>query len=161
MVSQSRLVDTVWDEAPPARAANALQARMSRLREFGYIVAVSADGTTALIGGPADNDNVGAAWIFGPQLVGSPQIQPNVDSNPAGTAEAFRYTATGTGSTGKLSVYLDATSAAFAGVRGAAPGCDLTMGSGRRRAFRRVSGCRPAADVTARLAAVTKDPTYT
>ena len=34
--------------------------------EFGYSVALSAEGTTttALIGGPADNGKVGAAWVF-------------------------------------------------------------------------------------------------
>jgi hypothetical protein len=31
---------------------------------FGGSVALSADGNTALIGGPSDNDNVGAAWVF-------------------------------------------------------------------------------------------------
>ena len=31
---------------------------------FGYSVALSADGNTALIGGPCDNSNVGAAWVF-------------------------------------------------------------------------------------------------
>jgi RHS repeat-associated protein len=33
--------------------------------EFGYSVALSSDGSTALIGGPHDNSNVGAAWVFG------------------------------------------------------------------------------------------------
>jgi hypothetical protein len=32
--------------------------------EFGVAVALSADGNTALIGGPRDNDEVGAAWVF-------------------------------------------------------------------------------------------------
>jgi len=32
--------------------------------EFGTSVALSGDGNTALIGGPADNKNVGAAWVF-------------------------------------------------------------------------------------------------
>jgi hypothetical protein len=32
--------------------------------EFGTSVALSDDGDTALIGGPADNENVGAAWVF-------------------------------------------------------------------------------------------------
>jgi hypothetical protein len=32
--------------------------------EFGTSVALSGDGNTALIGGPADNENVGAAWVF-------------------------------------------------------------------------------------------------
>jgi hypothetical protein len=47
----------------------------------GYSVALSADGNTALVGGPADNLDQGAAWVFtrsggvwtqqGPKLVGS------------------------------------------------------------------------------------------
>ena len=32
--------------------------------EQGYSVAVSADGNTALVGGPRDNSNTGAAWVF-------------------------------------------------------------------------------------------------
>jgi phosphodiesterase/alkaline phosphatase D-like protein len=32
--------------------------------EFGYTVSLASDGNTALIGGPADNNNVGAAWVF-------------------------------------------------------------------------------------------------
>jgi hypothetical protein len=31
---------------------------------FGFSVALSADGNTALIGGPSDNSGVGAAWVF-------------------------------------------------------------------------------------------------
>jgi hypothetical protein len=48
---------------------------------FGYSVALSADGDTALMGGPFDSSNVGAAWAFtrsagawtqqGPKLTGS------------------------------------------------------------------------------------------
>jgi antibiotic biosynthesis monooxygenase (ABM) superfamily enzyme len=30
----------------------------------GFSVALSADGKTAIVGGPADNSNVGAAWVF-------------------------------------------------------------------------------------------------
>jgi hypothetical protein len=47
----------------------------------GESVAISADGNTAIVGGPADNNNMGAAWIFsradnnwyqnGPKLVGT------------------------------------------------------------------------------------------
>jgi len=47
----------------------------------GYSVALSADGNTALVGGPNDNNNAGAAWVFtragsvwtqqGAKLVGS------------------------------------------------------------------------------------------
>jgi hypothetical protein len=32
--------------------------------EFGFSVALSSNGNTALIGGPNDNGNVGAAWVF-------------------------------------------------------------------------------------------------
>ncbi len=32
--------------------------------EFGYSVALSADGDTALIGAPTDNSRAGAAWVF-------------------------------------------------------------------------------------------------
>jgi hypothetical protein len=31
---------------------------------FGYVVALSADGNTALVGGPSDNTAVGAAWVY-------------------------------------------------------------------------------------------------
>jgi hypothetical protein len=80
---------------------------------FGLGVALSADGNTAPIGGPFGDNGTGAAWAFGsPVLAGSGQIQPNADSNPAGTAEAFRYTATGAGTAGKLGLYLDSASAA-------------------------------------------------
>jgi hypothetical protein len=47
----------------------------------GLSVAVSADGNTAIVGGPEDNSNTGAAWVFtrnagvwtqeGPKLVGT------------------------------------------------------------------------------------------
>jgi RHS repeat-associated protein len=32
--------------------------------EFGYSVALSSEGNTALIGGPVDNEHIGAAWVF-------------------------------------------------------------------------------------------------
>jgi hypothetical protein len=49
--------------------------------QFGVLVALSADGNTALIGGPGDNDDAGAVWVFtrsggvwsqqGPKLTGT------------------------------------------------------------------------------------------
>jgi unsaturated chondroitin disaccharide hydrolase len=45
-------------------------------------------------------------------LLGNASVQPNRDSTAAGTAEAFRTTATATGSIAKLSVYLDASNRA-------------------------------------------------
>jgi hypothetical protein len=51
---------------------------------FGYAVALSADGNTALIGGWGDHNQVGAAWVFtrsgetwtqqGPKLTGSEEV---------------------------------------------------------------------------------------
>ena len=32
--------------------------------QFGFSVALSADGNTAIVGGPADSSNIGAAWVF-------------------------------------------------------------------------------------------------
>jgi FG-GAP repeat protein len=54
--------------------------------KFGYSVALSADGSTALIGGFEDNGGLGAAWVFtrdgstwkqqGPKLTGAGEIGP-------------------------------------------------------------------------------------
>ena len=40
--------------------------------QFGFSVALSADGSTALIGGPSDNNEAGAAWAF--KVIGAPAI---------------------------------------------------------------------------------------
>jgi hypothetical protein len=45
-------------------------------------------------------------------LLGTQTVQGNVDSNSAGMAEAFQYTAGASGTVTKLSVHLDATSTA-------------------------------------------------
>ncbi|HZR31521.1 MAG TPA: hypothetical protein VFA76_06680 [Terriglobales bacterium] len=47
-----KLVGTGWIIVPPF------------LVQQGNSVAISADGNTALIGGPSDNGSVGAAWVF-------------------------------------------------------------------------------------------------
>jgi hypothetical protein len=69
-------VDTTWTQQGPklvgtGALGNALQGK----------VALSADGNTALVGGPYDDTNVGAAWVYtrvgniwtqqGPKLVGT------------------------------------------------------------------------------------------
>ncbi|MHB1836094.1 MAG: hypothetical protein ACYCXW_14130, partial [Solirubrobacteraceae bacterium] len=36
----------------------------SGMGEFGFSVALSADGRTAIVGGPGDSNNAGAAWVF-------------------------------------------------------------------------------------------------
>ena len=38
--------------------------------EFGEAVALSADGNTALVGGPEDDTAVGAAWVFTRSVAG-------------------------------------------------------------------------------------------
>ena len=45
-------------------------------------------------------------------LVGDNNIESNIDSDPAGTAEAFQYTATTTGNSQNLGIYLNGTNAA-------------------------------------------------
>ena len=45
-------------------------------------------------------------------LVGDANVESNIDSNPAGTAEAFSYTATSSGTAGNLQVYLNGTNVA-------------------------------------------------
>lgn len=68
-------------------------------------------------------------------LAGEPTIQPNVDDNPAGIAEAFQFTATASGTLNNLLIYLDPSSTATMAVvgvdsntRGDSPGGLLTQG---------------------------------
>ena len=54
---------------------------------FGSAVAVSADGNTALIGGSADNNDNGAAWVFtrsgGTWTQQGPKLTPSDQSSPS------------------------------------------------------------------------------
>jgi hypothetical protein len=60
--------------------SGALRASTGRVNQ-GTSVALSADGNTAIVGAPADNDGIGAAWVWtrsggvwaqqGPKLIGS------------------------------------------------------------------------------------------
>jgi uncharacterized protein (TIGR03437 family) len=64
----------------------------------GTSVAVTADGTTALVGGPADNGSFGAAWAFTRPAAPSPPVitsQPVGGSVPAGQAITLNVVATG------------------------------------------------------------------
>jgi len=57
----------------------------------GYSVAISADGSTAIIGGPGDNSNVGAVWAF------IPAVPPVITSfSPASGAIGTLVTVNGT-----------------------------------------------------------------
>ena len=59
--------------------------------QFGYSVALSADGTTALVGAPGDEDFAGAAWVFtrtgsvwtqqGPKLSINEQTDPEEEAS--------------------------------------------------------------------------------
>jgi hypothetical protein len=68
---------TTWTQQPGRLAASGEVGQ----GHFGYSLALSADGTTALIGGPADSQDLGAAWSFtrsgatwaqGAKLTGAP-----------------------------------------------------------------------------------------
>jgi len=57
----------------------------------GSAVAISSDGRTAVVGGPVDNNNTGAAWVFTQPVVTSP---PVITTQPASTTIASGQTAT-------------------------------------------------------------------
>jgi hypothetical protein len=59
--------------------------------QFGSSVALSSDGSTVLIGGPADNTNTGAAWAFV-----NPSTVSNVTPNKGPEAGGTSVTITGT-----------------------------------------------------------------
>ncbi len=63
----------------------------------GSSVAISADGNTAILGGPGDNSQNGAAWVFvatctAPSIIGQPQSQ----AIQSGQTATLSVTATGT-----------------------------------------------------------------
>jgi outer membrane protein assembly factor BamB len=90
-----------------------------------YIVAVAAIVACCLPG------SAGAATV----LLGNQTLEAHVDQNVAGSAEAFRTSATAAGTIGSLSVYVDSTSTAttlVAGIyadQGGHPGTLLGQGS--------------------------------
>jgi hypothetical protein len=61
----------------------------------GYSVSISADGNTALLGGPGDNGGIGAAWVFtrsggvwseqGPKLIGAGAVNSPVAAHQGGS----------------------------------------------------------------------------
>ncbi len=54
--------DTIWTQQGAKLTANSGEEIGEGL--FGFSVALSSEGNTALIGAPGDNINVGAAWVF-------------------------------------------------------------------------------------------------
>jgi hypothetical protein len=83
--------------------------------------------------GPEDTAQSGGEISI--KLVGNSQSGGSGDSSDPGTAEAFQYTASGSGTLDQLSVYLDATNAASTvglalyGNMGSSPGLLLTSGT--------------------------------
>ena len=63
----------------------------------GESVAISADGTTAIVGGSQDNSGVGAAWVFVATDCAAPSIvvQPQSQSIRSGLTARLSVTATG------------------------------------------------------------------
>ncbi len=57
----------------------------------GTAVAITGDGNTAMVGGPADNGGVGAVWVFGRP---AGQTPPVITSQPASQTIAVGQTAT-------------------------------------------------------------------
>ena len=65
----------------------------------GTSVALSSDGRVAIVGGPVDNNNIGAAWVFAqPVLVSPPAIatQPASQTISSGLAATLSVAASGT-----------------------------------------------------------------
>jgi hypothetical protein len=83
------------------------------LPHFGQSVALSSDGNTALIGGPIDNNSMGAAWIFvrhdgnwrqqGPKLVGTGSVQ----YYPWPIEQGYSVALSGDGNTAMIGSYGD------------------------------------------------------
>jgi hypothetical protein len=72
---------------------------------FGSSVALSAEGTTAMIGGVADDGRAGAVWVFGPSAAGGSGGSPSGGDPPSGgTSGAGGSGAGGPSSTGGPSV---------------------------------------------------------
>src|SRR5271165_3045458 len=83
----------------------------------GYSVAISADGTTAIIGGPAqdglldiNNPGIGAAWVFTRSAASWTQQAKLVGSNPIGnSAQGFSVGISGDGNTAVVGGPADAS----------------------------------------------------
>jgi hypothetical protein len=73
----------------------------------GHSVALSADGNTAIVGGPADNGGTGAAWVFVPPAL---QVTPATNIAASGTQggpfspSSFHYTLSATFGSVKYSI---------------------------------------------------------
>ena len=60
----------VWTQQGPKLVGTGAERVGANL---GYSVSLTADGNTAIVGGPNDNSNIGAAWVFAqPVFAGTP-----------------------------------------------------------------------------------------
>ena len=75
-------------DPPGAKADRWRRGRRSPLRRLGTCDCAVADGATALIGGPEDNGELGAAWVF----VDSPTVTPAPASEVTATAAKLNGT---------------------------------------------------------------------
>jgi hypothetical protein len=84
----------------------------------GYSVALSADGNTAIIGGPTDNSSAGAAWVFTRSGgVWTQQVPKLVGSGAAGAAvQGFSVALSADGNTAIMGGYADNSKAGAAWV---------------------------------------------
>jgi PKD repeat protein len=84
----------------------------------GYSVALSADGNTAIIGGPTDNSSAGAAWVFTRSGgVWTQQVPKLVGSGAAGAAvQGFSVALSADGNTAIVGGYADNSNAGAAWV---------------------------------------------
>ncbi|WP_270888309.1 choice-of-anchor R domain-containing protein [Pedococcus sp. 5OH_020] len=141
----------IWGEAGPPRLQNAASVSASTVDLFlgrdttissyptqtgdrpadaGYLAVSAGEGYSLAIHAVQEP----LPWI--PPL-GSAEVQPWVDSNPAGTAEAFQYTASRDASVSTLHLHLDASNAARTLVVGVyrddhgRPGTLLSTGTSR------------------------------
>jgi len=55
---------TRQQQLAPDDATECSEQVISACPQFGWAVALSADGNTAIVGGPGDKDSTGAAWVF-------------------------------------------------------------------------------------------------
>ena len=76
---------TTWSTGTKLTPNNAIIAPMDHGSFFGYSVALSGDGSTALIGGWGDNNYAGAAWIFSDASGPWAQIQKLTPSDETGS----------------------------------------------------------------------------
>jgi hypothetical protein len=110
----------IWGESGPPRVSNVAALSASNADVFlhrdGTISvyrdnfppsAPTGDGFQAVSAGYDYGLAIAAAAEPSGPLLGSSDVQPWVDSNPAGTAEAFQYTATRSAPATTLHVYLD------------------------------------------------------